>query len=122
MRHEDPTSDDQVAAGRGPGGPTLGERSIAGLLLEVQPQGLHSAPTVCCPGPQDLPQDRLPGCRRLSRRLRRTPGRRGTGEGARSVHPLLRQEATLKKGAFVVLLLRATTSAVESGLIAEKPT
>src|SRR5271154_2306622 len=122
MLHEAITPDDQVSAvGRprsspaGPGGP-------AGVLLEVQPQGLHAAPTVRRPGPQDVPQDRLPGCRRRPRRLRRVTDRPGVEEGARPLDALLCRTAALKRGGYIALLLRATTSAQDCGLIADRPT
>src|SRR5262245_24634381 len=121
IRHDYFTTDVQVAAGGGPGGPAPGPRSSARLLVQVFPQGLHPAPAVRPAGPEDLLQDRLPrrgataeGLRRAARRPR--PGRRPA-----LLHPLLRGQAALKKGEVALLLFRATLRAEQGGLIGEKP-
>src|SRR5947199_920396 len=122
MLHEDPKPDDQVAAGRGHGGVAAGEGRPAGVLVGPQPQGLHEPPAVRRPGPQDVPQDRLPGRRPVPRRLRRDPPGPRAGQGAPLLHPVLRGRPAAKKGEAVVLLYRATTSATDRGLIGEQPT
>src|SRR5262249_56730641 len=55
-------------------------------------------------------------------RFRRASGRPRADEGAERLDPVLRRAAAAKKGDFVVLLLCATTSAIDRGLIGEKPT
>src|SRR5262245_56588067 len=122
MLHEADIPDDQVPARGGPGGVAARPGVPAAVLGGPQPQGLHPAPAVRHPGPQGVPQDRLPGRRRVPGGLRRTPGRPGADEGAPLLDPQLRRAAAAKKGEFVLLLFRATTSAAESGLIGEKPT
>src|SRR3954465_13029465 len=122
MLYEAAHTDDQVPAGGGPGGAGTGPAVPAGVHLGPQPQGLHEPPAVRRPGPQDLPQDRLPRGRAVPRRLRRDPQRPRALESPALLDPLLRRAAAAKKGEFVLLLLRATTSAAESGLIGEKPT
>src|SRR4051812_15979215 len=122
MLHEALTPDDQVPAGGCSDGVATRPGGAAGVLLSDQPQGLHPAPTVRHPGPQDVPQDRLPGRRAVPGRLRRGPRRPRADEGARPLDPLLRRAAAPKKGDFVVLLVCATTSAADRGLIGGKPT
>src|SRR5437764_11287782 len=122
MLHEAITPDDQVPAGGRSDGVAARAGGVAGVLLSDQSQGLHPAPAIRHPGPQDVPQDRLPGRRRIPRRRRRGPRRPRAGEGARPLHPVLRRAAAAKKGDFVVLLVCATTSAADRGLIGEKPT
>ena len=85
-----------------------GAGGSARLFVEVLPQGLHPAPTVRRPGPEDLLQDRLPGRRPVAGRLRRVARGSRPGRGARLLDPLLCRQAAAKKGAFVVLLFRAT--------------
>src|SRR5581483_4683595 len=122
MLHEDPDPDDQVAPGRGPGGPAAGEGRPAGVHVGPQPQGLHRPPAVRRPGPQDVPQDRLPGGRPVPGRLRRDPRRPRAGQGAPLLDPVLRGLPAAKKGEAVVLLACATTSAADRGLIGPRPT
>src|SRR5262245_63712231 len=47
MCHDNYTTNDQIAAGGRSGGAAARGRGSARLLLEVFPQGLHPAPTVC---------------------------------------------------------------------------
>src|SRR5205085_12256129 len=117
MSYEDPNSDDQVPACGGPRGSGPRTGRAAGLFLDDQPQGLHCPSAVRRPGPQDVLQDRLPGHHPAPDRLRRPPGRPGAGEGAALLDPVLRGRPAAKKGEAVVLLLRATTSATDRGLI-----
>src|SRR5215475_767272 len=121
MCHDYYTTDDQVAAGRGPRGPAPRPGGPARLLLQVLPQGLHPAPAVRPAGPEDLLQDRLPRPHPAAARLRRAA--RGTRPGRRPalLHPLLRRQAAPKKGEFVLLLFQATARAREGGLIGAKP-
>src|SRR6516165_10786262 len=94
------TSDDQVLApGRPPG--------VAGLLLPDQPPRLHPGPAVRRPGPEDLPQDRLPRRRRLPPRLRRAARRPGAVQGAPLLDLVLRGAAPPAKGGFRKLQRRA---------------
>src|SRR5882724_7900856 len=111
MWYEDLNPDDQVPAGGRPGGPAPGPGRPAGVHLGPQPEGLHRPPAVRRPGPQDVPEDRLPGRRRVPRRLPRDPVRPRAVEGPAPLDPVLRRGAAPKKGEFVVLLCRATTSA-----------
>src|SRR5437764_3956453 len=122
MLHEAITPDDQVPAGGRSDGVAARAGGVAGVLLSDQSQGLHPAPAIRHPGPQDVPQDRLPGRRRIPRRRRRGPRRPRAGEGARPLHPVLRRAAAAKKGDFVVLLVCATASAADRGLIGDRPT
>src|SRR5262245_7859423 len=122
MLHEATLTDDQVPAGGGPGGAPTRPGVLAPVLGGAQPQGLHPAPAVRHPGPQDLPEDRLPGGRPVPGRLRRATRRPRAQEGPELLDPVLRRAAAAKKAEFVLLLFRATTSAAESGLIGEKPT
>src|SRR3954466_951201 len=108
MCHDYYTTDDQIAAGGGPGGPAPRGRGPARLLVQVLPQGLHPAPAVRPAGPEDLLQDRLPRRRRAAGRLLRAARRPPPGQGPALLHPLLRREAALKKGEFVLLLFQAT--------------
>ena len=85
-------------------------------------QGLHPAPALRRPGPEDLPQGRLPGRRPGARGLRRAAPGPGPGRGPALLDPLLRRQAAAKKGEFVVLLFRATARAREGGLIGPEPT
>src|SRR5438270_13797826 len=104
MCHDYYTTDDQIAAGRGPGGDAPRPRGPARLLLQVLPQGLHPAPAVRLAGPEDLLQDRLPRPRSaapgLCRTARGTPPQRGPA----LLHPLLRGPAAATKGEVVLLL------------------
>src|SRR5687768_3653639 len=122
MLHEATTPDDQVPACGCPRGAGAGQGIPAGVHVGPQPQGLHEPPTLRHPGPQGVPEDRLPRGRRLPRRLRRGPVRPGALEGAELLDPVLRGAAAPQKGEFVALLFRATTSALDRGLIGEKPT
>src|SRR5260370_39672950 len=121
MCHDYAPTDDQIATGCGPGGAAPPPAGPARLLLQVLAQGLHPAPAVRPAGPEDLLQDRLPrrhptagGLRRVARG---TPPRRGPA----LLHPLLRRQAALKKGEFVLLLFQATARARQSGLIGDQP-
>src|SRR5262249_20704209 len=104
MCHDYYTTDDQIAAGRGPRGAAPRPRGTARLLVEVLPQGLHTAPALRPAGPEDLLQDRLPRCRRLAPRLPRAARRPRLGQGPALLHPLLRRTAAAKKGEVVCLL------------------
>src|SRR3954471_20882446 len=122
MWYEDPSPDDQVPTGRSPRSLTSGPRCPARVLRGPQPQGLHPAPAVRRPRPQDVPQDRLPRRGPVPRRLRRIAGRPRAGEGAPLLDALLRGRPAAKKGEVVVPLLHATTSARDRGLIGRAPT
>src|SRR6516162_9512110 len=122
MLHKATHTDDQVPAGGGPGGAGVGPAVPAGVLVRPQPQGLHLSPAVRHPGPQDVPEDRLPRGRAVPGRLRRVAGRPRAVEGPALLHAQLRRAAAAKKGEFVLLLFRAATSASDRGLIGEKPT
>src|SRR5262245_4608445 len=122
MLHEADIPDDQVPAGGRPGGPAPGPGIAAGVHLRAQPQGLHRPPAVRRPGPQDLPEDRLPGRRRVPGGLRRGPGAPRAAQGPALPRPLLRRGASAQKGEVVVLLHRATPTAADRGLIGAKPT
>src|SRR5262249_38069727 len=122
MRYEDPNPDDQVPAGGGPGGAYARPGRAPDLLLDDQPEGLYRPPAVRHPGPQDVPEDRLPGRRPVPGRLHRASGRPRAGEGAPLLDPVLRRRSAAQKGEAVCLLLRATASAVDRGLIPETPT
>src|SRR5262249_43229962 len=121
MCHDYYTTDDQVAAGRGPRGPAPRPTDPVRLLLEVLPQGLHPAPAVRPAGPEDLLQDRLPRPRPVARGLQRPARRPRPGPRPALLHPLQGREAAAKKGDFVRLLLRATARAQGRGLIGGKP-
>src|SRR5581483_3054268 len=108
MCHEDYTTDDQVAAGRGPGGPAPGARSPARVLVEVLPEGLHPAPVVCPAGREDLLQDRLPRPRPAPGGLRRTPRGAGAGQGPPLLHAVQGRTTAFKKGEFVLLLFQSS--------------
>src|SRR4051812_7847403 len=122
MSHEAITPDDQVSPGGRPGGPAAGPGGDAGVLVEVQPEGLHPAPAVRRPGPQDVPQDRLPRGGPVPRRLRRDPQRPRVEGRPPLLDVVLRGRTAAKKGDFIVLLVCATTSAADRGLIGGKPT
>src|SRR5262245_57666391 len=122
MLHEDPNPDDQVPACGGPGGPAPCPAIVAGVHGSPQPQGLHDPPTVRHPGPQDVPEDRLPGRHPVPDRLRRDPGGPGAVQGPPLLDPRRSRGPAAQKGEAVVLLYRATTAASDRGLIAEKPT
>src|SRR5882672_4700623 len=122
MLHEATHTDDQVPAGRRPGGAAARPGCPAGVLRGAEPEGLHPAPAVRRPRPQDVPQDRLPGRRTVPRRLRRDPQRPRAGQGAPLLDAVLRGLPAAKKGEVVCLLLRATTSAAGRGLIGPQPT
>src|SRR5262245_17872404 len=113
MLHEDPNADDQIAARGRTRGAALGSRILAAVLGGAQPQGLHTAPTVRHPRAQDVPQDRLPGRRRVPQRLRRTARRPRTYEGATLLDTQLCPRAAAKRGSFLDLLEGAVTSAVQ---------
>src|SRR5262249_43147758 len=81
----------------------------------------HRPPAIRRPGPQDVPEDRLPGRRRVPGRLPRDPVRPRAVEGPALLDPVLRRGAAPQKGEFVVLLVRVTTSAADRGLIADRP-
>src|SRR5215470_535826 len=121
MCHDYYTTDDQIAAGCGPGGAAPRSRGPARLLVQVLAQGLHPAPAVCPAGPEDLLQDRLPRPRPVAPGLRRAA--RGTPFGRRPalLHPVLRGQAAVKKGEVVLLLFQATARAEQGGLIGAKP-
>src|SRR5438270_6447189 len=121
MCHDYYTTDDQIAASRGPGGPAPRSRGPARLLLEVLPQGLHPAPAVRPAGPEDLLQGRLPRRRPDARGLRRPARRPRPGPRPALLYPLQGRPAAAKKGDFVGLLFRATARAQEGGLIGDKP-
>src|SRR5947209_13948615 len=122
MLHEASHPDDQVPAGGGPGGAGAGPGVPACLLRPAEPEGLHPAPAVRRPGPQAVPEDRLPRGRAVPPRLRRAAGRPRAGQGPELLDPVLRRAATPQKAEFVVLLLRAATSASYRGLLGTKPT
>src|ERR1051325_3747247 len=122
MLHEDPNADDQVAARGRTRGPALGPGILAAVFGGAQPQGLHPAPTVRRPRAQDVPQDRLPGRRRVPQRLRRTARRPRADQGATLLDTQLRPRAAVKRGSFLDLLEGAVTSAVQRQLIPERPT
>src|SRR5581483_10223101 len=119
--YEDDTTDDQVASGLGPRGAARGPGGLARLLLEALAQGLHAAPAVRHPGPQDVLQDRLPRRRPDASGLRRAARGARAEPGAALLDPLLRRRQA-KKGEFVLLLHCATLRARERGLIGDKPT
>src|SRR5437588_6274102 len=121
MCHDYYTHDDQIATGRGPRGAAPRPGSPARLFLEVLPQGLHPAPTLRPPGPEDFLQDRLPRPGPDARRLRRTPRRPQPGQGPALLHPLQGRTAAAKKGEVVCLLFQATARAQDYGLIGERP-
>src|SRR5262245_53143287 len=102
--YESHSHDDQIATGRGPGGVAPGPGGAAGARVPVQPPGLHPAPALRGPGPQDVLPDRLPRRRAALARLRRTPPGSRAGESPALLHALLRRAAAAKKGEFVVLL------------------
>src|SRR6266567_901530 len=114
MLHEDPNTDDQIAARGRPRGAAAGPGIFAPVLGGAQPQGLHTAPAVRRPGAQDVPEDRLPGRRRRPQGLRRATRRPGPLEGAALLDRLLRRSPAAKRGVFIDLLEGAVTSAVES--------
>src|SRR5688500_2201792 len=122
MGYEDPNPDDQVPAGRRPGGSRPRPASPPGVHLRPQPQGLHRPPAVRRPGPEDVLQDRLPRHRPAPHRPRRPPQGPRARQGAPLLDPVLRGRPAAKKGEAVSLLYRATTSATNRGLIGEKPT
>src|SRR5438105_1974652 len=113
MGYEDPNPDDQVPASRGPGGAAPGPGRFAVVLVGQEPEGLHPAPTVRGPGPEDVLQDRLPGHRPAPDRPGRPSSGPGADQGAALLHPLLRGLPAAKKGDVVPLLFRATTSATD---------
>src|SRR5262249_23165181 len=119
--HEDHTYHDEIAAGRGPGGPAPRPRGATRLFLEVLPPGLHPAPTVCPARSEDLLQDRLARGRPVAGGLRRVAHRPRPGQGPALFHPLLCCPAAPKKGEVVCLLFQATVRAEERGLIDERP-
>src|SRR3954467_12677186 len=120
MWYEDPSPDDQVPTGRSPRSLTSGPGCPARVLRGPQPQGLHPAPAVRHPRPQDVPEDRLPRRRRAPQGLLRPAPRPRAGRGAALLDPVLRRTAD-KKGEALLLLLSATARAKEAGLIGEKP-
>src|SRR5215210_1314885 len=122
MWYEDPNPNDQVAAGCCPRGTPPGPGCLAVLLVGQEPQGLHPAPVVRRPGPEDVLQDRLSWHRPTSDRPRRPPEGSRPDQGAPLLHTLLRGLSAAKKGEVVLLLFRATTSAADRGLIGQKPT
>src|SRR5947209_9017227 len=123
MWHEDTLPDDQIPAGRGPGGPAPGPAGVAGLLRSDQPQGLHPTPVVRHPVPHDLHQYGLPRRRPVPHRLQRDPRRpRAQGRCPPLLDPVLRGRPAAQKGEVVCLLVCATTSATGRGLIGDKPT
>src|SRR5262245_15302487 len=121
MVYEHHKSYDEVAAGRGAGGAAGGPGGAAGVLVEVLAEGLHPAPAVRHPRPEDVPQDRLQGRHPAPGGLRRAAPRPRAGGGAPLLHPLLRRRAA-KKGENVLLLASATARAKDAGLIGDKPT
>src|SRR5262249_11180800 len=121
MCHDNYTTNDQIAAGGRSGGAAARGRGSARLLLEVFPQGLHPAPTVCPAGPEDLLQDRLPRPRPVAPGLRRIARRTPLGRRPALLHPLLRGQTAAKKGEVVLLLFQATVRAAQGGLIGSKP-
>src|SRR5262245_38091950 len=121
MRHDYHTTDDQIAAGRGPRGLAARPRNLARLLLQVLAPGLHPAPAVRPAGPKDLLQGRIPRPRPAARGLQRPARRPGAEPGAALLHPLQGRRAAAKKGEFVLLLFQATARAQGRGLIGEKP-
>src|SRR3954451_4299489 len=122
MLHEATRTHDQVPPGRCPGGAAAGPGRPAGVLRRAEPEGLHPAPTVPRPGPQDVPQDRLSGRRPVPHRLRRDPHRPRAGQGPALLDAVLRGRPAAKKGEVVCLLVSATVSAADRGLIGETPT
>src|SRR3954463_4144987 len=122
MLHEDPDTDDQVAARGGPRGAAPGPRVPAAVLGSHRPQGLHQPPTVRHPGAEDLPQNRLPGRRRVPQGLHRTPRRPGVGPRAPLLDAQVRPRPAAKGGRFLDLLEGAVTAARDCGLIPDKPT
>src|SRR5262249_42836609 len=118
--HEARIPDDQIPAGVGPGGSPPRPGGPAGVLVEVQPPRLHPAPPLRRPRPQGLPQDRLPRGGRRPRRLRRAAGRPRPDGRPALLDPLLRRAAAAQKGEFLALLVCATASAQDRGLIGER--
>src|SRR5882724_10894204 len=104
MGYEDPNSDDEVPASRRSGGAAPGPGCVARVLVGQEPEGLHPAPTVRGPGPEDVLQDRLPGHRPAPCRLLGPPRRPVTDQGPALLHTLLRGLSAAKKGEVVVLL------------------
>src|ERR1041385_1067231 len=121
MWHEDPIPDVQVAAGRCAGGPATREGRPAGVHFGPRPQRLHRPPVVRRLGLEDVLQDGLPRHRPTPDRLHRPPGGPRPGEGAPLLEPVLRGVTAAQEGE-TVPLLRAPTSAAESGLIGDKLT
>lgn len=122
MWYEDLKPDDQVAASCGHRSSAAGKGCPAGALVGQEPQGLHKPPVIRRPRSQDVLQDRLPGHRPTPHRFRRPPERSRPFEGAPLLNTVLRGLSAAQKGEVVVLLLRATTSAADRGLIGKKPT
>src|SRR3954451_13149253 len=119
MDYEDLNPDDQVPASSGSGGAAPGSGCVAAVLGDPQPEGLHPAPTVRDPGPEDVLQDRLPGHRPTPGRPERSPGGSRADQSPPLLDPVLRGLSAAKKGEVVLLLSRATTSAMDRGLIGQ---
>src|SRR5215211_7812202 len=117
MGYEDPNPDDQVPASRDSGGPARGPAGTAGVHVVPQPEGLHRPPTVRGPGPEDVLQDRLPGRRPTPDRRLGPPRRPRADQSPPLLDPVLRGRPAAKKGEVVTLLVCATTSATDRGLI-----
>src|SRR5437762_448505 len=113
---------DQVATSRCQRSPAFGEGSPGAVLGGAQPQRLHAAPIVRGPGPQDVLQDRLSRHRPAPHRFRRAARGDWADQGSPLLHPLLRGRPAAKKGEVVCLLVCATTSATDRGLIGDSPT
>jgi hypothetical protein len=65
----------QIPVARRPRSPGRRRRGAAALRAQVQSQEVHPAAVIRLPGPQDVPQDRLPPADGASGRPRRTPRR-----------------------------------------------
>src|SRR5262245_24183110 len=108
MVYEHHTTDDQVAPGFPPAGVGGGPRSPAPVLLQVLQEGLYPPPAPRRPGPQGVPQGRLPRRHRVPARLVRAAGRVGAQETAPLHHPPEGPHAAEKKD--LDALLRVTAA------------
>src|SRR4051794_31372553 len=115
------TSHDQIAVGVGPHRAGRRPRGPARLLLEVLPQGLHSAPALRPDGPPRVPPDRLSWPGGDAPRLGRPTRRPGPDQGPRPFHHAEGGRAAAGKRGVDALLGQTVANARDRGLIPAKP-
>src|SRR5438105_2143826 len=91
------------------------------LFVQVQPSGLHAASTLRPAGASAILQSRLPKDQPDGRRVERSAGGLGPGEGASLDRSAEGSSAPPKKGGFDRLLDAVGERAHGCGLIEEKP-